>query len=414
MDTVDSGLITDSGIDTLRKRIGIPQPLGRGSPFNTEACVDTMRHFANGYGDDNPLFGLEEYGAKSRWGACIAPPMYPETMGFSHTISLDDESKKILKGDPLSGVHAFWSGVEWEWWRPIVPGDRLHKFMTISDVIKKKSEFGGGRSVHILYKTIYSNQNWEPVCAASRIMINAERESATKAGKYADKKRPDYKPEDIAAIDKVYEDEVVRGSEPRYWEDVKEGDALPQKVKGPYLITDVISFHIGWGWGRYRVAPLRLGYLNRKRIPSFYSENEFGAPDVAQRCHWNDDFARTVGAPYAYDYGFMRDCWLVHLISDWMGDDAWLWKFEDSIRLFNFIGDTHWMNGNVVEKYKREDGGHAVVLEISGTNQDGDVTCPGRATILLPSREGGSPALPEPSHEVCRILEDIRGQSQEL
>ena len=52
-----------------------------------------------------------------------------------------------------------------------------------------------------------------------------------------------------------------------------------------------------------------------------------------------------------YDYGRMRETWLIHLCTDWMGDDAWLWKLDCQFRKFNYVGDTHWMRGRVTRKY---------------------------------------------------------------
>ena len=43
----------------------------------TTATHDSMRNFARSYGDDNPLFAYEDYGASTRWGCQIAPPMIP-------------------------------------------------------------------------------------------------------------------------------------------------------------------------------------------------------------------------------------------------------------------------------------------------------------------------------------------------
>ena len=55
--------------------------------------------------------------------------------------------------------------------------------------------------------------------------------------------------------------------------------------------------------------------------------------------------------PASYDYGRMRETWLIHLCTDWMGDDAWLWKLDCQFRKFNYVGDTHWMQGRVARKY---------------------------------------------------------------
>ena len=147
--------------------------------------------------------------------------------------------------------------------------------------------------------------------------------------------------------------------------------------------------------GLYGVKPLRLGFENRQRIPRFYHPDGLGIPDVLQRCHWDPDYARKAGNPTTYDYGRMREAWLVHLCTDWMGDDAWLWKLDCQFRHFNFVGDTHWMSGRVVRKYLTEGGLPAVDLELEGRNQRDEITTPGHASILLPSREYGPVRLPD-------------------
>ena len=42
----------------------------------------------------------------------------------------------------------------------------------------------------------------------------------------------------------------------------------------------------------------------------------------------------------------MRETWLIHLCTDWMGDDAWLWKLDCEFRRFNYVGDTQWLRGH--------------------------------------------------------------------
>ena len=71
----------------------------------------------------------------------------------------------------------------------------------------------------------------------------------------------------------------------------------------------------------------------------FYARNEFGAWDSAMRVHWDDTFAQSVGAPRAYDYGMLRNAWIMQVVTDWMGDDALLIAVDDRIKGFNTIGD---------------------------------------------------------------------------
>jgi hypothetical protein len=150
------------------------------------------------------------------------------------------------------------------------------------------------------------------------------------------------------------------------------------------------------GMGLYDVKALALGAANRRRIPRFFHRDELNVPDVMQRVHWDPEFARKTGNPTTYDYGRMRETWLIHLCTDWMGDDAWLWTLECEFRGFNYVGDTHHLTGTVVRKYLADGDRPAVDLELRAENQRGTVTSPGTATILLPSREHGPVRLPDP------------------
>ena len=40
---------------------------------------------------------------------------------------------------------------------------------------------------------------------------------------------------------------------------------------------------------------------------------------------------------------------MVHLVTNWMGDDAWVWKVTATVRKFNYLGDTHLISGVVRE-----------------------------------------------------------------
>jgi hypothetical protein len=91
----------------------------------------------------------------------------------------------------------------------------------------------------------------------------------------------------------------------------------------------------------------------------------------------------------------MRETWLIHLCTDWMGDQGWLWKLDCEFRKFNYVGDTQWLSGTVTSRYLAH-GCPAVDVELQAVNQRGELTTPGHATILLPSTELGPVQLPEP------------------
>jgi hypothetical protein len=235
-----------------------------------------------------------------------------------------------------------------------------------------------------------------------RNMVRTERTKARERSATRERDGEDtlvqepYTEDELAAIDEQYAGEEPRGADARWWEEVEVGDEIGPIVKGPLTVTDMICWHVGMGMGLYGVAPLRLGWRNRQRIPRFYHRDELGVPDVMQRVHWDSAYARKAGNPTTFDYGRMRETWLIHLCTDWMGDDAWLWKLDCEFRKFNWVGDTHWMRGRVTEKHLAEGERPAVELDVWGENQRGETTTPGHATILLPSREHGGVRLPDP------------------
>ena len=107
------GVLTDEGIARLRTKIGIPQPKPT-PPHNLEVTRDGTRHFAAGYGDDNPLWSDPEYGRNTRWGGLIAPPNFNYTMGEDGAPKLTPEQKATLKGDPLAGLGSYQAVMEFE------------------------------------------------------------------------------------------------------------------------------------------------------------------------------------------------------------------------------------------------------------------------------------------------------------
>jgi hypothetical protein len=138
-----------------------------------------------------------------------------------------------------------------------------------------------------------------------------------------------------------------------------------------------------------------ISYRTRKKAPGLYPPNHLNVPDTVQRLHWEPERAQELGLATSYDYGAMREIWLTHAITDWMGDDAWLYLMRCEHRKFNYIGDTTWINGSVVGK-RVEDGHYLVDLDLVCTNQRGETTTPGTATVILPSCDHGPVTLPEP------------------
>jgi acyl dehydratase len=386
--------IKDEDIERARLLIGHEAPGGL-REYYSHAHPDGIRNFARGYGDDNPLFTDPSYGRCTRWGSQIAPPMIHIALANpTYGDPIPEDIRKRTKG-LFSGVHLFVSGQSTEWYRPLHPGDELYGFGGLESVEEKRSEFAG-RSVIRVHRGVRMNQRGEIVCITRGLLIATERKKARERGKYMSIEPATYTDGDIAEIDEIYAQEGPRGAEPRYFEDVEVGEPLPKMAKGPLTLTEVIVFHAGgYGFAPYNISASRISYKNRQRIPKFYIKNDAGIPDVAQRLHWESEWAQKIGNPMAYDYAVMRQCWISHYLTDWVGDDGWVFSQHDEMRKFNYIGDTHILTGEVVGK--RVEGSRCFVdITLRATNQRGDVTAPGEATVLLPSRAHGPVVLPEP------------------
>lgn len=363
----------------------------RSQELISTATPEAIRNFANGYGDDNPLYTDPAHGQSTRWGGQVAPQIMAAVLNAPLR---GDKLPKELRGGSYRGIHAFVSGGTWEWYRPIYTGDTLYSFSGLESVEEKESEFAG-RSVIRILRDVKINQHAEVVGVYRTLVIYTERKKAREKGKYSAIKAPSYTKRDIEELDKIYAAETVRGAEPRYWEEVVVGDEMGTMAKGPLTTTDIIVFHAGgYGFVPYGLKTGRLAWKNRQRIAPFYIDNEYGVPDVAQRVHWDSEWAKAIGNPRAYDYGVLRECWIHHFLTDWMGDGGFVVRQHDEIRKFNYAGDIQYLTGRVDGK-RQEDGLMLVDVAVEVRNQRGETTAQADATISLPSREYGAALLPQ-------------------
>lgn len=392
------GRITDDDVARARAQIGIPVPL-RNPEWNDVADRTAISHFAFGYGDDNPLWHDDGYAGRTRWRGRIAPPMFPISAGVNETPALDAGERALFRG-LYRGVGRYFAGCRWEWYRPLRAGERLFQGgRVVTDVDEKRSRLGGDRSVLDRFRIVYATAPGDVVAVRTETYVNVERGGSKRTEASRRRERARYDDAALAAIDAAYDAEERRGDDPRWFEDVRAGDAVGPVVKGPLTVLDVIAMHMGIGFGIYGFGPLRYASRLRRRAPALFETDEHGVPDAVQRIHWDERLARATGQPAPFDYGQMRTCWVTHLLTAWAGDDAWLLDLDLELRGFNYVGDTHWCRGEVVETAAGPHGPTARVA-VRATNQDGDDTATGTATVLLPSRAGGLPVLPVPPAEL--------------
>ena len=367
--------ITENGLDELRKRIGVKIGV-TAEPWCYEATRDNIRHYAHGIGDDNPLWCVPEYAAKTKYGDVIALPSFL----FA--------TSRIVSGyvGGLPGVHAMWSGADWTWHKVVRRNDVISTDAWLKDIVEHQTRFAG-RAIQQTYHVNFFNQQGDLLAEADSWCFRTERDHAREQGtKYKDVKARTprrYSKEELDKAYKLYAEEKIRGATPRYWQDVAEGEVLPTMLKGPMTVTGFIAYAQGWG-GLY-IRANKLAWKLQDAHPGLGIANRFGIPDCPERVHWEEEFALEVGAPGAYDYGPERCSWLTHHLTNWMGDEGFLRRATSKIRRHNPEGDILFINGTVKRKYV-EDGRHLVEIEQVARNQDDELSILGTGLVELPSR----------------------------
>ncbi len=351
--------------------------------FNRDATRDTIVHFADGIGDLNLLYRDEGYAKGTKYGRLVAPPAFIFSIcSLASAPAVRDQ------------VHGWDSGYEVEWFKPVYAGDSFDwKVCYPSDVLKKKSKMAG-ESLVIFTEAEFTNQDQEVIAISKEWAIHVETDKAIETNKYAAIKPYVYSREELQEIYTIQDNEVVRGPEPRYWEDVQVGDELPRIVRGPLTMMEVAAWLIGCG------SPISKPDNIWRRIDLY----DRALIDPIHQCrlnteliHMDDRVGRMVGLPAAYDFGVQRVALFSSLLTNWMGDDGFLWKLRGELRKFALTGDTQWFKGRVIRKDSVK-GIFSVDIECWAENQRKEITMPGSATVILPSRKAGPVQYPKARH----------------
>ena len=137
-----------------------------------------------------------------------------------------------------------------------------------------------------------------------------------------------------------------------YWEDVSEGTELPPLVKNP--TTRQLVQYAGASGDYYEI-------------------------------HYDKDFAQSTGLDDVILHGALKNAFLGHFVTKWMGPAGTLKRLGCQYRGMDSPGKPVTAKGTITKKY-RENGDNLVDCDIWLENAEAQKTTPGTATVALPSR----------------------------
>ncbi len=332
---------------------------------SAQASLDNIRRCGDGVGDYNPLWRDEAHAAKSRFGMITAPPIfiYAASLGVRAAIyGAIDPARLSSRHFPMN-----YAGGTIEFHRPIWRDDVITAREQVGEITRKHSERIGPFCICTGLVTFH-NQRKELVATKTTLMARYRNLGGGQTIEYD--REPKGQALDVAPDPLVWERER-RGAEPRYWEDVAEGEAIPSLEKGAYTVTELFLFTHGvLGTGRSRRAALEA-----EGSTDLGGGGRFDAKHAQQRRNM----------PGQFDFGPQRVCWMSQIATDWMGDDGTLKRMDSKVRHPNIVGDTNTLHGEVARKYV-EDGERLADLDVWVENQAGLATALSRVTVALPTR----------------------------
>ncbi|MBI4338835.1 MAG: MaoC family dehydratase N-terminal domain-containing protein [Chloroflexi bacterium] len=359
--------LTDQMFDEARQLIGVPL---RRLVVQTTASRDLVCRFGLSIGTRNNLYLSENLASTNVYGKQVGHP----TMLYCFN--------DTMVAPKFPGIHAIYGGADWEWFAPIRVGDKIRSESKLIDVQEKHGRFCGRMALEI-GETTFHNQRDRLAARAISYVLRTPRDAAVKNAKYLGMSKYAYSEADLQRIDKSYDAEEVRGAVPRYWEDTQIGEELTPVVKGPLATDDMLCFMDALG------GILAEAYFvdYARRHPDYvYWDPVTGHPESWEVTMAKDSAAREFGFPGVHDTGIGRICWAEDLITNWMGDMAWLRSLKMRLVRPCLEYDTTWSKGKVVKKYS-EGPQRLVDLEVWCEDQRGEVTARGSATVALLTRE---------------------------
>jgi len=375
--------ITDEALAELKSMVGkeISCPREDWEIEDSKFSVADIRRVCRAIGDFNPLFAEKEYAQKTRFGKPVVPP----------SIVLEHEQIDPER-EPLVGCRAVLKAASVEWYIPILEGDALLAKSYMRNIQEVTASLDDGRVVTQDLETLVTNHRGEKVAAVRTSWNCYERGSAAELSIFNGREPAMWNSDQIESVHQEYRGEeamgVIRGAEPRKWEEVEVGARIPYILKGPTTTTKRVSLIILAGFTFQETYEWYHGhgeaFEQLEKWPALFCVNEFGALEPVKGMEWSHVRAqRYLGVPGAKEANSERLHWTTQMLTNWQGDDGFLKRIDLKFPTINMMGDITRCYGKVIGK-RVEEVKKVVEIEVWNINQVGDTVTTGSAEVVLP------------------------------
>ncbi len=330
------------------------------APQTAPLVVDEhlIRHWCETHEDGNPVYLDEEFARSEGFAGLVAPPGSVMTAfampyrwpwpprGGAPARHIHYEVKELL--DLPVGII---TDVELETLAPLVVGDRVSVSQRLVSISPwKRTRLGEGHFWTM--ERLYRNQRGDLVARETLTAFGYGREATAPPDATAGGWSP-------AVEEAIHGDETGYAAPSiveRFWEDVSEGDELPE-LRMPITVTRCVY----------------LASATRDFSPQ-HSNRDY----AQQRSKAKDVFVNT-----PFNLGMVS-----RFLTDWSGPRSRVRRMKIAMRDNVCAGDDMIITGRVTRKYI-EERDHRVDLEIMIATQDGPAT-PCAATLALRSRKSNA------------------------
>lgn len=322
--------------DELRAAVGVES-----AASEIEIERSAIRKYAEAIQDPNPIYYDMAFAQRTPHGSIIAPPTF--------ICSLDRDRAALEIPIPATHTEQLNGGVEYIYERPI----RLHEVLISSSRLAKVAEADGrlGRMLFLIREDMYRDRDGKLVARQIQTGIRYARPKEEDRQKQAAAAAPPAPADERVVADPPPIDAEQR-LQPRYFEDVAEGEQLP---------------------------PLPKRTLLRHLV--MYA----GASGNFLEYHYDPEVARALGMPGLILHGNLKVAYLGQIVTDWVRAQGTVLKLAVQIKGMDRLGDLCLVQGKVTRTFKQDGRGQGE-LELWGEAPGGRRTTVGSALVALPCR----------------------------